>query len=140
MIKTTWIFLLFSLFPITSFASEFIYTPVNPAFGGLPGNGIYLLNSAEAQNEHKDPNSTDPFSNDPLDNFQQTLNRLILNQIASRIVDGAFGEDNGLGEGGIFTSGDFIIEIDNSDPNNISLTITDTLTNETTILEIPTFY
>ena len=40
-------------------ATELVYTPVNPAFGGNPLNGTWLLNNAQAQNDYDDP---DPVS------------------------------------------------------------------------------
>jgi len=36
-------------------ATELVYTPVNPNFGGNPLNGPTLLNEAQAQNDYKDP-------------------------------------------------------------------------------------
>lgn len=36
-------------------ASQLIYTPVNPSFGGNPLNGSYLLNKAQAENNHQAP-------------------------------------------------------------------------------------
>jgi hypothetical protein len=38
-----------------AFASQLIYTPVNPSFGGNPLNGSYLLNKAQAENRHQAP-------------------------------------------------------------------------------------
>lgn len=38
-------------------ATELVHTPVNPAFGGNPLNGTWLLNNAQAQNDHDDPSS-----------------------------------------------------------------------------------
>lgn len=36
-------------------ASQLVYTPVNPSFGGNPLNGTYLLNKAQAENSHQPP-------------------------------------------------------------------------------------
>ena len=36
-------------------ATELVYTPVNPSFGGNPLNGTWLLNNAQAQNDYDDP-------------------------------------------------------------------------------------
>ncbi|HEU0231524.1 MAG TPA: curli assembly protein CsgF [Burkholderiaceae bacterium] len=38
-----------------SMASQLIYTPVNPSFGGNPLNGTYLLSKAQAENNHQAP-------------------------------------------------------------------------------------
>ena len=35
----------------TTFASELVYHPVNPTFGGNPLNGSFLLSTAQAQGE-----------------------------------------------------------------------------------------
>ena len=36
-------------------ATELVYTPINPSFGGNPLNGTWLLNNAQAQNDFDDP-------------------------------------------------------------------------------------
>ena len=38
-------------------ASELVYRPVNPSFGGNPLNSSHLLGTANAQNDYKDPAS-----------------------------------------------------------------------------------
>ena len=68
-------------------ASELVYLPINPSFGGNPVNGAILLNSAQATNKHTAPSST-PISGGftkqtPLQQFNDMLERSILNQIAS---------------------------------------------------------
>ena len=35
---------------VTAWATELVYTPINPSFGGNPLNGQFLLNEAQAQN------------------------------------------------------------------------------------------
>ncbi|MCX8042556.1 MAG: curli assembly protein CsgF [Desulfobacterota bacterium] len=39
--------------PVATTASELVYTPVNPSFGGSPLNGQWLLGYAGAQNKFK---------------------------------------------------------------------------------------
>jgi curli production assembly/transport component CsgF len=125
-------------------ASELIYTPVNPAFGGFPGNGSVLLNNANAQNDFKDPDAYDPYSaledlnQDPLANFQESLNRQVLSLIANKIVQEAFGTDTGIGDGGSYTYEYFEITI-TPGTDAISVTITDTQTGETTDISVPIF-
>ena len=36
-------------------ATEIIYTPINPSFGGNPLNANMLLSKAQAQNKHRAP-------------------------------------------------------------------------------------
>lgn len=129
--------------PLLTNASELIYTPVNPAFGGFPGNGSVLLNNANAQNDYKDPDAYDPFSSldlnkDPLDGFKETLNRQVLSLIANKIVQEAFGTDTGIGTGGSYTYEYFEITI-TPGTDAISVTITDTQTGETTDISVPIF-
>ena len=40
-------------------ATELVYTPCNPSFGGNPLNGTWLLNNAQAQNDYDDPDLKD---------------------------------------------------------------------------------
>ena len=40
---------------MTASASELIYRPTNPSFGGNPLNSSHLLGTANAQNDYKDP-------------------------------------------------------------------------------------
>lgn len=120
---------------VSAFASELIYTPTNPTFGGNPLNGSFLLGKAQAQNEFAQDAANSA------DRFEQRLENAILSQLARRIVDAAFNTGTGdqLGEGGTFIAGDFAIDIDNSDPQNIVVTITNLLTGEVTIIEVPIF-
>lgn len=67
-------------------ATELVYVPVNPSFGGNPINGSILLNSAQATNKHTAPGtgSSPGFTQQtPLQQFNDMLERSILNQIAS---------------------------------------------------------
>jgi len=120
----------------SAMGSELIYRPQNPAFGGNPINGGYLLSRAQSQNKHKDSKAFS--SRDPLQNFEDTLTRQILNQISRRVLDQAFGKGE-LEVGGTFVYGDYEIEIITTNPDFILLTITDTSTGDVTEIEIPIF-
>ena len=116
-------------------ASEIIYTPINPTFGGSPLNGSFLLGQAQAQNEF----AADA-ANGTVDRFEDRLENAILSQLSRRILDQAFGDiDNGLGEGGVFVSGDFEVEIITSNPDTIIVQITNLVTGEVTVIEVPVF-
>ena len=39
-------------------AGDLVYQPVDPSFGGNPFNSAHLLGIANAQNDYKDPSST----------------------------------------------------------------------------------
>src|SRR5690554_5052443 len=78
-----------SAIPYSANASELVYYPLNPSFGGSPLNGPVLLNSALATNKHRAPDiesdrygsTTEPKSQ--LDIFKESLERSVLNRLAS---------------------------------------------------------
>lgn len=124
----------------TALGSSLIYSPTNPAFGGAPSYGAYYLNSAQAQDTLEDPNAVDPLAalnRDPLDNFEDSLNRQVLSQLARRILNEVFGEE-GLGDGGTFRSGDSTVEVRTDDPTQLVIVITDGSGGET-IIKLPYF-
>lgn len=45
-------------------ASQLVYKPINPSFGGDPQNGNWLLSQANAQSKSSDSSSTPGFSID----------------------------------------------------------------------------
>lgn len=101
--------LLFAAFHVSSLAQDFVYTPINPAFGGNPYNYSWLLGQAEAQNFFKEE-TVDPYAEeDPLANFQEDLNRQVLNEITREMYQNQFGED-GLTEG-FYQFGSYEIDV-----------------------------
>ncbi|GAB2899296.1 curli assembly protein CsgF [Microbulbifer echini] len=106
----------------TAFATELIYTPVNPSFGGNPLNGNYLLNNASAQNGKKDPKAgKSPYSDSSsLDRFTDTLESRLLSQLLT---------DVGNGNDGTLVTDDFIVNILDVD-GTLTITITDAVTGE----------
>jgi curli production assembly/transport component CsgF len=115
-------------------AQDFVYQPINPAFGGNTFNYQWQLNSAEAQNGFEDPmNLRD---RDPLEDFQESLNRQILNQLSRQLVTNQFGEE-GLEEG-TFILGDFQIDITPTG-DGIGIFILDGSTGNTTNVLVPFF-
>jgi curli production assembly/transport component CsgF len=121
-------------------AQDFVYTPINPAFGGNPYNYSWLLSSAQALDTYEDPTKTDldyrSYSSNPLDDFTESLNRQILSQLSREIVSRQFGE-NAL-EDGTYILGNYQIEIGNSG-SGIVISIIDILTGSTTNVSIPYF-
>jgi len=101
--------LLAAIFQVSALAQDFVYTPINPAFGGNPYNYSWLLGQAESQNffeeETEDPFATD----DPLANFQEDLNRQVLNEITRELYQNQFGEE-GLTEG-FYQFGSYEIDV-----------------------------
>ena len=74
-------------------ATELVYTPVNPAFGGNPLNGTWLLNNAQAQNDYDDPDLKDRASaftgTTALERFSNQLESRMLSQLLTTSVTAA---------------------------------------------------
>lgn len=118
-------------------ATELIYQPISPSFGGYPANGPFLLSLADAQNTFKDPNAVARTATNPLDSFSDTLNRRILSILAEKIVNTAFGDTTSALSSGTYIVGDYIIDVDTS--SGVTVVITDPLTGGSTTVTIPTF-
>ena len=81
------ILLLIMVFSLDVWAQDFVYQPINPAFGGNPNNYSWLLSSADAQKENDSQNGTSTSSllaelnsqQDPMKTFTTNLNNRILN-------------------------------------------------------------
>ena len=105
-------------------ATQLVYTPVNPAFGGSYLNGGYLLANASPQNEHQGGSSyTAPTA----------LERLA-GSLQSRLMSQLFNDAANGGEGYLKTD-DFEINVVNED-GALIVHITDLLSGETTIIEV----
>jgi len=95
-----------------AFNQDLIYRPINPAFGGDTFNYQWLLSSAQEQNDYKEKSKISSLlDQDPVKQFQDDLNRQILNQLSRKLVTDLFGEE-GLKDG-TFSLGSFEIEIRN---------------------------
>jgi len=71
-----------------SIASELIYRPTNPSFGGDSNNGQWMLNSAENQNRFKEPAElSSQGEKGTLESFQDSLTRQLINKLSMRIAD-----------------------------------------------------
>lgn len=119
-------------------ASELVYTPVNPSFGGNPLNGSMLLNKAQSQNKHKAPLNEKSYA----EKFQESLERAYINRMVREITDLAFGEttDNSIFEqDSIFMSGDNEIQVLTSGVDVITVQITNTVTGEVVVMEVPRY-
>ncbi|WP_405127481.1 curli assembly protein CsgF [Pseudoalteromonas ulvae] len=121
-----------------AFASELVYTPINPSFGGSPLNGSMLLNKAQSQNKHKAPINEKSYA----EKFQDSLERAYINRMVREITDLAFGEgvdDSIFNQDSIFMSGDYEIQVLTSGVDTITVQITNTVTGEVVIVEVPRF-
>jgi curli production assembly/transport component CsgF len=125
--------------PCSAPATELVYQPVNPAFGGNPLNGPVLLNSAQAQDKHKDPDAlanspTAGLNQSPLQQFNDMLERAILGQLASAATGGVL--SNGKLIPGTVETGNFKINIVDLGGGLLKITTTDKTTGGTSTFEV----
>lgn len=113
----------------TTGASELIYTPINPSFGGNPANGQWLLAQAEAQNRFEEETGT-------LEQFENMLTRQIFYRMARYIVDEAFGDYGEELQPGHYEIGNYAIDI-STDGVVITVVVVDIVTGDTTTIEVP---
>ena len=123
----------------SSMATELVYVPVNPSFGGNPNNGIVLLNSANATNKHKDTSAVSPAGitqKTALQSFNETLERAILGQLASAAAQKLGGGVTGGLAPGVVETGNFIIKIADLGGGKLLVTTTDKTTGAVTSFEV----
>lgn len=119
-------------------ATELVYVPVNPAFGGSPLNGQVLLNTAQATNKHKDAPAAPGSSfgrQTPLQQFNDMLERSVLGQLASAATSDVVGTGGKLKPGSVET-GNFRIDIVDAGGGVLTITTTDKLTGATTSFQV----
>jgi len=127
---------LFSLFSfVDASAQQFVYKPVNPAFGGDTFNYNWLLSSAESQNKFKEPEDEREELSE-LEQFTQDLNRQLLNQLSRQLFEDEFGDEEF--EEGTFSFGSLFVEIAPG-TGGLNIDILDTNTGEKTQIIVPTF-
>ncbi|MFB9864248.1 curli production assembly/transport component CsgF [Rufibacter immobilis] len=120
-------------------AQDFVYEPRNPAFGGYYFNYQWLQSSAQSQDKLKDPNATTGntgANQDPLKQFEDNLNRQILNQLSRQLVSSQFG-DEGL-EPGSYNIGNYQINVSEG-AGGVSIVIVDQNSGSQTTVTIPYF-
>ncbi len=123
---------------MTGYAQDFVYQPTNPAFGGNYLNYGWMLSSAKSQNDFKDEAESDRsrFESDPLQDFEESLNRQILGQITRNLFNSQFGEE-GLQEGQ-YEMGNYQIDVTPTGEGT-QITILDTGTGGETTVSVPYF-
>ncbi|WP_235525640.1 curli assembly protein CsgF [Sphingomonas sp. Leaf34] len=121
-----------SALPVSATASELVYTPINPSFGGNPFNSAHLLGVATAQSKYKDPTALN--SSDPASQFLRTLQSRLLSSLATQITDVIFGDN--AQQSGLIRFGDqeisFVRGID-----SVTLTITNNADGSVTVIVVP---
>lgn len=115
-------------------ASELIYRPTNPSFGGDPFNSSHLFGLAERQNQFLDDGrAADPFGDtSQAEAFIRNLESRLLSSLAQEVDEAIFGEDPQ--ESGTIIFGDTTVTFDRG-LEFIDLVITDP--QGTTEIQIP---
>ncbi|ANP77724.1 curli assembly protein CsgF [Vibrio sp. 10N.261.51.F11] len=76
-------------------ASELVYTPINPSFGGNPLNSTILINHANAINDYTDPNSNSfggLEEESALDRLASSLESRLISQLLADVGNGNSGQ------------------------------------------------
>jgi curli production assembly/transport component CsgF len=121
----------------TGKASQLVYTPVNPSFGGSPLNGPYVLGLAASNN--------DKFTQNPatkqqttgasaVQQFQQQITSALLSQIAFTVSQEIIGEN--ARDSGSFNINGQLIQF-NRVGGQIDISITDAASGANTQIQIP---
>lgn len=120
-------------------ASELVYHPFNPSFGGSPLNGPVLLNSAIATRKHKAPDiDSDRYGieeQSPLDQLNETLERLIVTRLASAASFSILDTEGNFVPGELETQ-NFIITVADLGGGKLTVTTYDKATGGTTTVEV----
>ena len=118
-----------------AYSQDFVYRPKNPAFGGSPANFSWMFQGAQAQKSFDD--ETDRFRRDPLQDFQDQLQRRLLNELSREIVGDRFsGSGIDFGQEGSFEFGDFFVEVEEG-PDGLRIQITNALTGDSSTITVP---
>ena len=104
------------LIHLPAFATDLVYAPINPAFGGSPLNGSHLLATAQAQNPYRAP------TNSSLQNFNNSLQQAILNRLSNLTLATLFGTGSKLLPGTYDTAAYTITVVDNAGVLTITTT------------------
>ena len=118
-------------------ATEMVYQPNNPSFGGSPLNGPVLLDSANAQNRHTASSGSSSGYTPPsaLQTFNSRLQALILDRLASSVTDSLF-DANGNFQPGTIDTTNFTITIVDLGNGMMQITTTEKSTGTSTTFEI----
>jgi curli production assembly/transport component CsgF len=139
LLASVWLAALAGTFLLPAAATELVYTPVNPSFGGSPLNGPVLLGTAQATNRHKDPAAVDSAAlfarQTPLQQFTDMLERSVLGQLSAAATAGVMGSGGKLKPGSVET-GNFRIDIVDAGGGMLIITTTDKVTGASTSFQI----
>lgn len=120
-------------------ATELVYYPLNPSFGGSALNGSVLLNSALATNKHTDP-AEDAYGIEektPGQLLNESIERTVINRM-STAASAQIMDANGNFVPGTLETSNFTITVAVSptNPNNLTITTLDKLTGASTVFNV----
>ena len=110
-------------------ATELVYTPINPSFGGTPLNGTWLLNNAQSQNDFDDPDikaRITPVGTSALERFTSQLQSRLLGQLLDNISTGNTGS---------LSTDAFIVNV-TDDSGALTIVVTDRATGEISEIQV----
>lgn len=111
----------------SSWASELVYKPVNPSFGGNALNSSHLFGVANAINDYKPPEDELDFeSESALDRLTNSLESRLISQLLS---------DIGNGNTGHLETDDFFLNVVDND-GNLTVQIVDKISGESTEIQV----
>ena len=116
-------------------ATEMIYTPINPSFGGNPNNGPLLLSAAQAQNGYKDPSITVAADLTPLQQFNQSLQRSVLSRLSAAATTSLI-DSSGQLIPGVIDTGNYHIVISDLGAGVLQVSTTDKTTGENVMFQV----
>ena len=127
--------------PVAADASQITYTPVDPSFGGNPGNSSHLLSIANAQNNYSAPVTAtsggtggSSATQTQAAQFLAQLQSRFISALASNVTNAIFGanpQDHGQ-----IVFGDQTITFDRG-LDAVSISILDASTGQTTDISVP---
>ncbi len=110
-------------------ATEMVYTPINPLFGGNPNNAPGLLAQANAQNPYRAPVKTG------LQNFNDNLQQAILSRLSSQALTNLFGKNSNLVPGN-YDTGAYTIMVTDLGNGVLKIVTTDKATGSVVSFEV----
>ena len=129
-LRHTWLLLVLGIG--TAGATELVYRPISPGFGGSPFNGNYVLGVAEANERQRGPRPQ--LFDDPSQQFVRTLQASLMGDIGRRVAEAIFGEN--ARDEGRFVFGDITVTFSRG-IESVRIDILDAATGRTTTIEVP---
>lgn len=117
-----------SLAPLSGYAGELVYQPINPSFGGDPFVGSYLLGKAQAQDTNKDPNRRRATPTSPTERLLQSLESRLISQLIADVSSGDVSQ-------GSFDSEEFGVVV-SDEGGELVVRVVDKLTGDVTNISV----